>query len=114
MSNISSLIKKVPKDSSVAAPQNLVPHLSHRKEIYLIWPREHSDKSYICGRPSCWWLDFVGKPDYLVVSLNKDQTITQLLESSENFTGAVKNMEKDKKIKIENRIGDAVLYRVIY
>src|SRR3989344_1615832 len=31
------LIATIPKDMSVASTQNLVPHLSHRSEIYLIY-----------------------------------------------------------------------------
>jgi len=83
----------------------LVPHLSHRQEIYLVWPRK---------RDNNWWLDFGGKPEYLVVDLRPDQWLTQILESNENFQEAVKNMERAGKITLEKEINAAKLYRINY
>lgn len=100
-----ALFKLIPKDASLATQQNLVPHLSHRQEIYLVWPRQHDGK---------WWLDFTGKPQYLVVDLHPNQWLTQLLESNENFEAAVKNMEKSGKITLDKEINSAKLYRIKY
>lgn len=99
----------LPKGTSVAAAQDLVPHLSERKEIYLVYPRI---KDNVCK--GCWWLEFAGKPQYLVVDLHSNQWTTQLLESNENFQSAVKNMEeKGKIIKFKN-INNAYIYRIKY
>lgn len=115
MDNTRVLLARVPKETSIAAPQHIVPHLSHRKEIYVLWPRIHDfDKNSPCGRKSCWWLEFAGKPKYLVVNLSEKQTLTQLLETPQNFNEAIKNMEKVGEIKIEKRIGTAHLYRIDY
>lgn len=112
------LIKEVPKEASVVSAQNLVPHLSHRKEIYLAWPRKIDLINIVsenpCGEKTCWWFEFGGKPEYLVLDLHPNQWITQLLESNENFESAVKNMEKAGKIELEKEINSAKLYRIKY
>ncbi|RJQ37689.1 DUF2079 domain-containing protein [Candidatus Microgenomates bacterium] len=105
ISDNNSLFKLIPKNASIAAAQNLVPHLSHRKEIYLVYPRQ---------RDSGWWLDFDGKPQFLVVDLRPNQWVTQLLETNENFSQAVTNMEKSRKIKLIKQINDAKLFQIIY
>lgn len=113
MDDTRRLIALVPKDAAVAAQQNLVPHLSHRKEIYLVWPRLHDIFEQPCGQSLCWWLDFGGKPEYLVVDTRPNQWLTQILESNENWTSAIANMEKVNRIKLEKQIGDAKLFRIL-
>ncbi|MFZ2025131.1 MAG: DUF2079 domain-containing protein [Microgenomates group bacterium] len=113
MNNTRQLLTLVPKNASVAAQQNLVPHLSHRKEIYLVWPRQHDIDEMPCGQKLCWWLDFGGHPDYLVVDTRPDQWLTQTLESNENWNSAIGNMEKADKIILQNAVGGARLYRIV-
>lgn len=109
------LINSLPKNYSLASQQNLVPHLTHRTKIYLIYPRKHLFlKNSPCGEDYCWWLDFGGKPDYLVVDLRPNQWITQLLESTENFSSAISNMEKMKKIRLIKAVNNAKLYKINY
>ena len=105
MKNNTALLKLVPPQASVAASQNLVPHLTHRNHIYLVWPRQHGKD---------WWFDFVGEPEYLVADLRHDQWITQLLESPENFLMAITNMERQEILTREKQVGDAVLFRINY
>lgn len=114
MSDNRELLKIVPQKASIASQQNLVPHLAHRKDIFLLWPRKHDFKDKICEQKNCWWLDFAGKPEYMVVNLDERQWITQLLESPENFKSAVVNMEKDKKITKVKNINSAYLYKINY
>ena len=112
MLNTRRLMTSVPSDASVATQQNLVPHLSHRKEIYIAWPRQHDIDSKPCGQSLCWWLDFGGKPDYLVVDTRPNQWLTQILESNENWLSAIANMEKTGDIVLKNQVGAAKLYQV--
>ena len=115
MDDTRQLLAIVPRDEPIAAPQHIVPHLSHRKEIYVLWPRMLDfDKDSPCGRKSCWWLEFAGKPKYLIANTSEQQTLTQLLESPQNFHEAVENMEKNGKIKLEKKVGTAYLYELIY
>lgn len=106
------LLSLVTKDASVATQQNLVPHLSHRKDIYLVYPRLHDIPEYPCGQTPCWWLDFGGKPEYLVVDTRPNQWLTQILESNENWLSAISNMEKTGKIQLEKQVGYVKLFRI--
>jgi len=114
MSDNQTIFREIPSTASLAAQQNLIPHLSHRKEIYLIWPRAHDFDNNLCGQRSCWWLDFGGHPEYLVVDLHPNQWLTQLLESNENFNSAINNMEKTGKIKLIKQVNEARLYKITY
>lgn len=105
MSDNRNLFKLIPNKASLATQQSLVPHLSHRKEIYLVWPRILDGK---------WWLEFGGQPQYLVVDLHPNQWLTQLLESNENFEAAVTNMEKAGKITLDKEVNAAKLYKISY
>lgn len=108
------LISLVPKDASVATQQNFVPHLSHRKEIYIVWPRLRDLTPSPCSEKTCWWLDFGGKPEYLVVDLRPDQWLTQILETNDHWLEAIGNMERAGKIKLDKEVGFAKLYRIVY
>ncbi len=110
MDDDKKLIGTIPRDVSVAASQNLVSHLSHRNEIYILWPKQSRKAN--CNMENCWWLDFAGTPEYMMVDLHPNQWITQLLESNENFGNAVANMEKDNRIKLVRQIGYARLYKI--
>ena len=116
VADINAIIKNVPKDAPIAATQHIVPHLSHRNEIYLIWPRQKSGKEALrlCHKQTCWWLDFTGKPKYIVVDLDNSQWVTQLLESPENFQSAVTNMISAGKLKEKERINTAYIFSVNY
>ncbi|MBI5449476.1 DUF2079 domain-containing protein [Candidatus Gottesmanbacteria bacterium] len=107
------LLRQVPVDATAASQQSLVPHLSHRKEMYLIYPVEHDYDDKRCGQAKCWWLDFAGQPEYLIVDLHPGQWLTQLLETNEHFGEAVANMEKTKSITLVRNIGSARLYRIL-
>jgi len=113
MKDTRTLIAFVPDGVSVAAQQNLVPHLSHRNEIYLVWPREHDIASKPCGQTLCWWLDFGKTADYLVVDTRPDQLLTQTLETNEHWNSAITNMEIAGVIQLEKEIGGARLYKIV-
>jgi uncharacterized membrane protein len=108
------LLAMVPDDVSLAVQNNLLPHLSHRREIYLIWPRMHDIASRPCGEKTCWWLDFGGHPTYLVVDTRPDQWLTQILESNDHWNSAISNMEKAGKISLEKNVGTVRMYKIAY
>lgn len=112
MADNRALLALVPTDTAVAASQNLVPHLSHRKEIYLVYPRPHDYDDNRCSQRSCWWLDFNTSADYVVVDLRPDQWLTQILATNKQYQEAVRNMEKSGRISLVKNIGFARLYQV--
>ena len=114
MKDNEKIISEVPDGDSVTAQQSLVPHLSHRKEIYLAWPRQKQDLKKCGETVPCWWLDFDGKPKYLIVDLHEGATLTQLLESRENFIKALENMENAGKITLYKSENNAKIYKINY
>lgn len=106
------LLAKVPQGTSIATQQSLIPHLSHRQNIYLMWPRPHDFDDQPCGQTSCWWLDFSDQSQYLIIDLHPNQWITQLLETNGHVAEALKNMEKEQKITLVDQVGEARLYSV--
>ena len=111
MNDNRNMIASIPKKTSLATQQNLVPHLSHRKEIYIVYPKKHDKKDNCIN---CWWLDFAGSPELLLVDRRMNQWITQILSSNEGFQEAIINMENAGKIEILKKINDTNLYKINY
>ena len=114
MNDTRTMLSSIPASYSIATQQNLVPHLSHRNEIYLIYPREHNITEAPCGQTLCWWLDFGGKPEYLVADTRPGQWLTQILETSENWNDALVNMERVGRLVLMKQIGYMKLFRINY
>lgn len=108
------IISLIPKEASVVTQQSLVPHLSHRKDIYLLWPRKTEGPDKCLDKKECWWFEFIGKPEYMVVDTHPGSSLTQLLESRENFSEAVDNMEKTGKITLFKQRNEAKIYKINY
>lgn len=108
------VLKQVPPDASIAAQQSLVPHLSHRKKIYLVYPKISGFKpgKNPCGKDSCWWLDFAGEPDYLVIDTHPGLWLTMALEERENFAVALEHMQKSSALELVYRKGYAGIYKI--
>lgn len=109
-----SMLAHVHPTASVAAQQSLVPYLSHRQYIYLIYPRKRyfPPSISVCKTNPCWWLEFAGRPDLLVVDTHNDEWLTMTLEDITNFREAIRNMEATGVIKLQYRIGEARIYRI--
>lgn len=103
------MLATVSPDISIAAQQSLVPHLTHRENIYLVYPRLHDHPE--CGQP-CWWLDYNDQADYLLIDSHPNEWITMLLETPEHVSDALANMEKLKKISFVRQIHDIRLYKI--
>lgn len=112
MADNTAMLLKIPKDASVAAQQSLVPHLSHRKDVYLIYPKQHFFKENVCGKKECWWLDFAGNPEFLAVDAHNGVWLTMLLEDVINFKQSLVNMENNKVIQLIYQQGEAKLYKI--
>jgi uncharacterized membrane protein len=103
MTDNNKMIASIPPSVSIATQQSLVPHLTHRNNIYLVWPRQHD---------MGWWLDFNENADYLLIDTHPGEWLTMLLESTDNVNTAVSNMEKVNKIQLVRKINDVRLYKV--
>ncbi len=107
-----AMIKTLSTDMKIATQQSLIPHLSHRTDIYLFWPRVHDFDEKPCGEISCWWIDFNENADYLLVDVHPNIWLTMLLETPEHVREALTNMEKMKKITLVKNISDVYLYKI--
>jgi len=118
MRDANEIINIVPEAYAVAAQHNFVPHLSHRKEIYLTWPRSHTSTDSLCAplriydTRECWWLDFSRQANYLVVDTRPGQWLTQILTTDDHFAEAIENMEKRGFLRVIKSIGTVRLYTV--
>jgi uncharacterized membrane protein len=113
MDQAQKLFAKIPQAATLATQQNFVPHLSHRQQIYLVYPRKRDLESAPCGEKTCWWLEWGGNPEYLLVDTRPNQWLTQILEANENWQSAINNMEKNGKLILTDFEGATRLYRVI-
>lgn len=112
--NIDALINTVPKNSAVVSQNNITPHLSHRDEIFTLWPQMKTFKNNSpCRLDECNWFSWGGNPRYLVVDLSPQWDIRHLLSNREEFIAGVYNLKKAGLIKEEKRIGNAYLYKII-
>ncbi len=107
-----TMLSTIPKTISIATQQSLVPHLSHRKDVYLVWPRLYDFPEKPCGQKTCWRLDFNNNADYLLIDTHPGEWITMLLETPEHVAEALTNMEKLNNITLMQKINDIRLYRV--
>jgi uncharacterized membrane protein len=112
MTDNNLMLSMIPVNASVAAQQSLVPHLSHRKHIYLVYPGRRVLAENICGQKECWWLGFSGNPEYLAVDVHSGVWLTMLLEAENNFRQGLANMENNKVIQLVYKQGEARLYKV--
>lgn len=104
-------IKKVlPKNVGIVAQNNLVPHLTHRDKIFLLWTKE---KEGLCGKKDCWWLFWPKTANYLLVDLHQGQASTHLLVNSEKeLKEAVSNMIELNILSLDKRIGETYLFKI--
>jgi len=108
-----AILAKVPVGESVVTQQSLVPHLSHRQQIYLLYPRQRNFKT-VCQKKTCWWLEFAGRPKYLVVDAHASAWVTMTLADITDFKAALKNMEDNKVISPYYQQNDARIYTINY
>lgn len=99
------MLATIPPTMNLATQQSLIPHLSHRTNIYLFWPRVHDQG---------WWLDTNNQAQYLLVDTHPYEWLTMLLESPEHVNEALVNMQKAGVLMPVKRINDIQLFKIVY
>lgn len=100
--DVSYMLTRIPKNASVATQNNLIPHLSARKNIYILWNGQKDFRQ---------WLRY-DQTDYLLFNASAGQP-------ANNFWGlplkqvkeAVANMTRSNKIQLVDRRGEVYLYK---
>ena len=112
--NIEQMLKFLPTDASVVSQVNITPHITHREEVFTLWPQQKAfGKNSPCGESSCHWLGWVGTPTYMLVDLSPEWDIRHLLATNEDFKKSVANLEKAGIIKKKKGISSTILYQII-
>jgi len=103
----------LPRDASVVAQNNIVPHISHRDKIYSLYPetRKFFAANSPCGKTTCDWFRWYGTPTYLFVDTSSDWDARHLLTDRSNFIAGLNNLEKAGVIKKYKQIDNAILYK---
>jgi len=112
--SINAMIQSIPQYFSLATQSNLTPHLTHRDDIYTLFPvqREFSDNSP-CGEKLCKWFSVGGNPSYLLVDMGSTWNPLHLLTTREEFNESLSNIEKNGNIKLIKSVGTTRFYRII-
>jgi len=111
---INKLKEELPENASLAAQNNIYPHVSQRDEISLLWPdtRFFKDNSP-CDKSLCPWFRWEGSPEYIIVDLSPEWDIRHLLHQNSEYKQAVESMEKYGVIKKYKQEQTAIIYKVM-
>lgn len=111
--NINRIIKLIPKNASVVTQNNIAVHLTHRDEIYTLFPYLRDFKnSSPCGLSTCRWFRVGGNPKYLLIDTGSSWNSLHFLGSRDDFMNGIVNLEKNQNISIIKQIGTSKLYKI--
>lgn len=102
--NINKIIKLLPGNTSVAAQNNITPHIAHRDKVYTIYPITKNDKPY---------LEWFGDAKYLLVDTSANWDTRHLLTDNSSFRLAISNLENEGKIKLIKKEGNSMLFVIV-
>lgn len=112
--DINKGIEKLPKEASVATQVNISPHLTHRDEVYTLWPdTKDFEQNPPCGQKNCKWFRIGKTPEYILVDTSPSWDERHFLTTNEEFAERLQMMEKADVIKVEFKSGDTTLYKVV-
>jgi len=112
--NIQTIIKDLPKDASVVSQNNIIPHIAHRDQVFTLWPdKKNFTNNSPCGKLTCNWFRWAGKPEFLVVDTASDWDIRHLLANRPDFIDGLNNLKKQGIIKQYRQSGTTTLYKII-
>ena len=109
MKDADIFIKRIPTEMQIGAQPDLVPHISHRKYIYVAELVSRSDIP-MCANP-CWWLDTGEHAEYLFVRWSSKRSFYDKIPI-DTYANAIMNMGRRGKLKEIDREGEMVLFRI--
>jgi uncharacterized membrane protein len=114
VNNINSVIRKyLPTNASVVSQNNITPHLSHRDQIYTLYPEKKLfQKHSPCGETMCDWFRWYGSPEFMIVDTSVDWDSRHLLTNRDEYIRGLQNIERAKVVQKYQQIGSAILYKV--
>jgi uncharacterized membrane protein len=105
----------LPRNASVVAQNNIVPHISHRDQIYSLYPetKKFTIVNSPCAQTACDWFRWYDHPTYLLVDTSADWDARHLLTDQPKIIKGINNLEKTGVIKKYKQRGNTVLYKVV-
>lgn len=111
--SINAMIKDISPTASIAAQNNILPHVSHRDKIYSLYPEKKTFAKYSpCNKNQCNWFRWYGRPQYLLVDTSNAWDIRHLLANRPDYIDALHNLTKAGVITKQKQIGTTILYKV--
>lgn len=110
--NLESILKLIPPSSSVAATNNLVPHLSHREQIILLTNCLEDKTVWKGDMKRCFDL----KPDFLVADLNPQGSLNNYYPdySREVILNYFEELQKRREYQLVRHEEEIYLLEKIY
>lgn len=103
----------LPPAASVVAQNNIVPHISHRNEIYSLYPEKKTFiKDSPCGQKICDWFRWYGNPEFLFVDTSSEWDARHLLTDRPFFLSGLQNIERAGVVTKYKQLGTTILYKV--
>lgn len=114
VADINRILSDLPSNASVVAQNNITPHISHRAEIFTLYPttKEFTGDSP-CGEKSCDWFRWAGNPKYLIVDTSTDWDERSFLVPREKFIQGLTNMGTAGSIIVFRRSHEAIVYEIV-
>lgn len=111
-SDAKQLFRRIPKDATLATQQNFASHLSHRNGLYVIRIKVYETMPNPCESSPCYWFEFGGTPEYVVVSKSTDAFIRLHPLEFDDFQKAIVHMEQAGAIQEVDHEGSIRLYKI--
>jgi len=112
--NINRTLIFIPSKASVVTQINIAAHLTHRDQIYTLFPDLRDfKKDSPCGLSTCRWFRVGGNPQYLLIDTGSAWNSLHYLGSRDDFMNGIVNLEKHNNIVLIKQINTTKLYKII-
>lgn len=112
--HINAIKAVLPKDASVVAQNNIIPHISQRDKIYTLYPEKRAfTRNSPCGQQTCDWFRWDDHPAYLFVDTSPEWDARHLLIDRDPYIQGLHNLEKVGIIRKYRQQQSAILYTVL-
>ncbi len=113
VATIEKMIRTIPDDMSLAAQNNIVPHVSNRRHIYSVYYEKKDARELPgCTTPHCDTLRTYRDAEYVLVDLSEDWDARHYLADPVLFARAVRSMESRGAITLIREYGTTKLYKI--
>jgi hypothetical protein len=114
VADIQIVLKQLPKDASVVSQNNITPHISHRRQIFTLYPSTKEFKvNSPCEEKICDWFRWSGTPEYLVVDTSLDWDERSFLVNRDRFKKGLTNLTKNGNIIAVTQSHESTIYRIV-